>query len=392
MKLKKIWDVAVIGAGPAGSTASYHLSRSGYEVLLLDKEDFPRYKPCGGALSRKVKRFLPVKYDSIKGDEIFGAEFSFKGSDSFRIETQDFIAKLIHREDFDNELLNLAIDNGANFRGGERVIGIREYRNALSLDTANGITYSAKFVIGADGPRGISARFLNPRHYIPMGIAIEEEMGIEELVESKVAYLDFGRFPWGYGWIFPKEGLSSVGCGAVIRRKKIPLADTFKQMKNDFGLLKDQGRRKMSWLLPYFGSFPYRIARDRLLLAGDAARFMDPFLGEGIYYALASGTLAAESVQRSLRKSLDAVTTYLQLVEKEIIAELKHAAQMADFVYPRLKLGYNTLKRSKKLGFLYVDVMSGDLSYREFNKGLFRSMKEVGRGKFLSMLFKNRRG
>ncbi len=381
MITRKIWDVAVIGAGPAGATTSYCLSSDGFEVLLLDKDHFPRAKPCGGALSRKVKKFLPLEFDSVKGSKVFGAEFSFKGSDPFRIEVPDFIAKLVHREDFDKTLLDLSTGQGTNFMGGEKVVRIQRERNFMRLTTLKGTIYTARVVIGADGPRGLSARFLNPKHTVPMGIAIEEEVEIEGMKNLKLAYLDFGRFPWGYGWVFPKEGLSSVGCGAILRREKIPLKEEFERMKRGFDFLPGQVKGKRSWLLPYFGGFPYRRADDHLLLVGDAARFMDPFLGEGIYYAMASGTFAAETVKAAFERKVNIGKFYMSLVQKEIIEELKHAVRMAEFVYPRLQLGFHALRHSKKLGLLYVDVMSGILPYRKFNKGLFRTMKEVGKKK-----------
>lgn len=384
MMNRKLWDVAIIGAGPAGSTAAWRLADKGIEVLVLDKHTFPRTKPCGGALSNKVRRFLPFSLDSLEGDDIYGAEFSYKGRDAFKIMMDARIAKLVHRGRFDHLLLELSTSRGACFVPEEKVVDIRRRDDRLILTTSKGSIFAARVLIGADGPRGVSARYLNPGHTVPMGVALEEETRLDALAGRSWVSLDFGRFPWGYGWIFPKRGNASVGCGAIPKRKKISLKNEFERMKQDFNLVSGKGK---GWLLPYFGDFAYKRADRQVLLVGDAARFVDPFLGEGIYYALASGTFAAESVVKTLGKGVDMSSLYQSLIQSEIIEELTHAVRMAEFVYPRIKLGFYALKRSERLGRLYVDVMSGKLPYKRFNEELFRAIKDTGVRKLKKLIF-----
>jgi len=381
MVSRKTWDVAVIGAGPAGSTASALLADAGMEVVLLDACHFPRSKPCGGALSKKVKKFLPIPVETLQGKEVYGAEFSFKGKHRFRIETETPIAKLVQREKFDQKLLEFSKKYGADFHEGEKIVSIHREKSRYLLMTRKGDRIRTRFVIGADGPRGVSARFLNPGHGVPMGATIEEEIIIEGMDRQRLVYLDFGRFPWGYGWIFPKEGTSSVGCGAVPRKEKVFLKREYEAMKRAYGISHVPAGIRRGWLMPYYGDFPYHRVGERILLVGDAARFMDPFLGEGIYYALASGTFAAEAILKSIKKGVDAGRTYLSFARQEILEELTHAARMAEFIYPRIRLGFFALKKSHQLGRLYVEVMSGKLAYRTFNKSLFQTLKVAGRKK-----------
>ncbi len=371
--------MVIVGAGPGGAAAAYHLARAGCRVLLLDRAPFPRHKPCGGALSRKVARVLPMDYDSLDSDEIFGAEFTFMGSDSFQIEVASPLSRLVERRDFDRKLVGLAEAEGAVFHDAEEVFGMAEEEEGWRVTTSRGGTYLSAYVIGADGPRGFTARLLNPGHFEPMGIALEEEVTLENVQFPRLVRLDFGRFPWGYAWIFPKRGLSSVGCGAIYRRGKVSLKAEYERFKAGFPFLPRKVGKVRGHLLPYFGDFPYKRAERRLLLVGDAARLMDPFLGEGIYYALASGTFAARAVHIALKEGKRADTLYLSMLREEVIGELKHAARMADFVYARLDVGYRVLRRSSRLGLLYIKVMSGEFSYADFNKNLFQTMKEAGK-------------
>ncbi len=387
MRHSKLWDVVIVGAGPGGAIAAYHLARYGYDVLLLERESFPRHKPCGGALSRKVAEFLPFDYDTLEADDIHGAEFTYMGEDPFRIEIESPLSKLVERRDFDQKIVSQAVTRGATFRDGERVTGFGSDGNqVVQVVTPEG-TYHAKYVIGADGPRGISSRFLNPSHYEPMGIALEEEIALDETIPKGLVRLDFGRFPWGYGWVFPKRGFSSVGCGTIYRREKVALKAAYREFKVSFGINPRESVAAKAHLLPNYGEFPYVRAKGRMLLVGDAARLMDPFLGEGIYYALASGTLAAQALHETLKGQGRADKLYLSLLKKKILDELRHAVRMADFVYPRLALGYKVLKRSSRLGLLYIRVMSGEVSYRDFNRNLFQTMKEAGKKKFKKLFF-----
>ena len=386
------WDVVIIGAGPGGALSACRLAEAGKEILVLEKEAFPRHKPCGGALSKKAENYLPMALSPYDRGKARGARFTLKGKDAFVIRSNKPVVTMVSRPEFDEALINAGIKRGAKVHFQEKVIGIKEEKDRVIVRTSRGKTVQATYLIGADGPRGISARYLNPDHTAPMGIALEEEITPAQIFsqEQDVVSLDFGRFPWGYGWVFPKKGPFSIGSGAIVRHGKISLKKNYKKFRDAAPIFAGQlaSSAPVAHLLPYFIDAPYKRATRRILLIGDAARLMDPFLGEGIAYAMASGEMAAQAILEMDVKRASVGKTYNTLLEKNLLKELKSALKMAQLVYPRIENGFKALKRFNELGYLYLDVMAGRLSYQDFNKTLLGKMKDAGKRKISAWIKK----
>ena len=117
---------------------------------------------------------------------------------------------------------------------------------------------------------------------------------------------------------------------------------------------------------------------------------MDPFLGEGIMYAMASGELAAQAILETDMNDTNIGKIYNRLLGKNLLKELKSALKIAQLVYPRIENGFKALKRFNELGYLYLDVMAGALSYQDFNKALLGKMKDAGKRKLSRWLKKDK--
>src|SRR5919109_4255490 len=149
------FDVAVVGAGPAGSIAAYRLSRAHARVLLIDKVRFPRDKPCGGGLTMRAVRQLPFSVDPVVEDEITKARCRLKYGPVIERSSEQVLCLMTQRRRLDEFLVQQAVEAGATFRDGVRVevASDRELR-------VDGSRVKVDAVVGADGANGATAKAL----------------------------------------------------------------------------------------------------------------------------------------------------------------------------------------------------------------------------------------
>jgi geranylgeranyl reductase family protein len=275
----------VVGAGPAGSTAAFHLSKGGASVLLADKATFPRDKPCGGGLTYRALRLLPFSVDPVVEEEVDIFELGLGYRRRFERRTDRPMVVMTQRRRLDAFILEQAREAGVEVREGAKV--------GLSPLTVDGGPIDATVVIGADGVNGITAKHL--------GLATHEyEVALEANVPygtvpraryARRAVVEFGIVPGGYGWVFPKGDHVNVGVGGWLHQGP-KLRDHLARLCNQHGIPADAMTETRGYRLPLRRpkSSPFR---DRTALVGDAAGLVDPVSGDGIYEALLSSKLAA---------------------------------------------------------------------------------------------------
>jgi geranylgeranyl reductase family protein len=334
----KVYDTIIVGAGPSGSTVSTHLARRGYRVLVLEKQRHPRYKVCGGGLSVRVDRLLGQEYHEVLDRRVSHLVMTCGGDRSFTIPFESPIAYMMMRDRFDAYLMNKARAHGCDVREDEPAVRIRCDDGVVQVRTTRG-EYQARTIIGADGIPSLVMREIFPRRDLFYAVGLESESVLfqDDRWTTDSVLIDIGAIRNGYAWIFPKRRHLSCGV-ATFHRDRQNMRQSYSSFIQSQPVLSPvENHHTAGHLIPHFSSGIGFLVHGRALVVGDAAGLVDPFLGEGIYYAIRSGQLAADAVIGFLEDQKP-LSSYADAIEKEIYQEFRAASRIAWIVYrlPRL--------------------------------------------------------
>jgi len=335
----KSFDAIVVGAGPAGSVTAYRLAHAGASVLLLDRARFPRDKPCGGGLTYRAVRELPFSVDPVVEDVVESFEFGFRYRSRFVRLSAAPIILMTQRRRLDAFLAEQAAEAGADFRDGVNV-------SAVSLAgevTFNGETVRGTVVIGADGVNGITARSLGLETRYRYGVALEGNVSYARAREDRYrgrAVLELGVVPGGYGWVFAKGDHVNVGVGGW-ESEGPKLREHLERLCAAHDIPESSVQDLRGYRLPLRRASDPVVA-GRALLVGDAAGLVDPLSGDGIYEALVSARLAAETALDVLEGRAETLDPYAQGLRSTLApqASASWVAKRALDRFPRLVYGF----------------------------------------------------
>ncbi|MEV5946372.1 geranylgeranyl reductase family protein [Streptomyces sp. NPDC051993] len=307
-----VWDVVVVGAGPAGASAAYAAATAGRKVLLLEKAELPRYKTCGGGIIGPSRDALPPGFELPLQDRVHAVTFSLNGKLTRTRRSKTMLFGLINRPEFDAGLVAVAEKAGAIIRTGATVTKVEQHgsavpdRRTVAVVLADGETVLARAVVGADGSASrIGAHVGVKTEQVDLGL--EAEIPVPPSVAEDWAgrvLIDWGPMPGSYGWVFPKGDTLTVG---VISTRGEGAA-TKRYLEDFIARLGLAGFEPAvsSGHLTRCRSEDSPLSRGRVLVCGDAAGLLEPWTREGISFALRSGRLAGEWAVR-IAESQDAV-------------------------------------------------------------------------------------
>lgn len=361
-----MYDLIIAGAGPAGSAAARTAAKMGLNTLILEKDAFPRYKPCGGAISERSLSILDFSLpEDLCERAVTGARVHFRDQvleshKSYRLAT------LVNRSLFDQFLLQKAIEATADLKI-QKVLDYRESDDHVAVFTRED-TYRSRFLVISSGCQdGLKDRIRPQDRKDQFGICMVADIEeADEVINRRlhdVLDIHFGVAEMGYGWIFPHKGYYSVGIGGLADRLHHPRTIMQKFLgENGF-----PGRYRLHGHLIPMGGMDGKVASSRVMLAGDSAGFVDGFSGEGIYYAIRSGQIAANAVSEKLSdESLRLAAAYSSRCKEDFGNELKYALMLSRAVHSRPEMLLRILSSQGEVLERYMEVLAGRRSYKNF--------------------------
>lgn len=309
-KLK--FDVTIIGAGPAGSTTAKKIAEHGFDVLIVEKDNYPgETNVCAGGMSKLMFEELGLSLNVIEKTISGQTEFFPWGSRSLDL---NYIT--VNRNVFDKSLANKAIEKGAKMLTNVLVNDISVKKDKANV-FSKGYNIESKIVVFADGPNTLA--------YKKFGIGFKPDS--DKTMVSTVCEVKYENNPmdqfefyhgskissWGYGWIFPKRNTLNVGVAVLYSEMNSSVIESLNYLLYTHPLTKEKlkGREKINISSALIPNAPAkRIFGERMLVVGDASGMVDPITSGGIDAAINGGKLAGEICIKALVEN-DFSSTFL---------------------------------------------------------------------------------
>jgi geranylgeranyl reductase family protein len=373
-KTRRKYDVVIVGAGPSGTTLGYLLSDSGLDVLIIERADFPRQKLCAGAVTWKTRKLVEdlfkVSFDTYFSIKSVAYEYCVYEKWKLRIlqkSPEPFY--FIDREEYDDKLSELAEKRSCSFLFGHQVADVDLVSNMVI--SRSGESFQGEIIVGADGSMSTIRRRLFPKNEFRhnLALAFQTFVSMEKVhkeYRSHIPKLFLGSLHTGYGWLYPRQCDCALGAAGLLRKNS-----KIKEVYRDFLVkattlgFEDISLLQSHWLP--FGNYMESPGKRRALLVGDAGGFVDPFTGEGIYYAHKTAHLAFRAISEyfTTQGKIDLSRTYKNYLQP-VVTELRIAQRVRNLAYgPLRQVGYSIFKSPRVFKGLAMTV-HGMRRYSQF--------------------------
>jgi len=361
-----IFDIIVIGAGPAGCMAAYTLARAGIKPLLLEKERFPRYKPCGGGLVERARKLIPFDISDTIERECPQINISLLGSNlSFKTIHTKSIISMIMRDSFDRLLAESARAAGTRIEYATKVHNLNMESDHVTVSCDKGI-FRSGFVICATGAvnRLLKTNEFTDQRYLIPAIEYEVHVPFADFLKLKdTVRFDFDIIPSGYAWIFPKKEHLSIGLLNIGRGGK-NLHHLMQAYLQRLNINHIESVERHGFMIPV-SPRPALVYQNRILLVGDAAGVADPLTAEGISSAIQTGIAAARAIIDGAAEVQKVASAYKSHVYNTFHHELRISRFIARIFYHNPRLRTSLLRHhAANLTKAMIKIFDGEATYK----------------------------
>ncbi|MDA1189592.1 MAG: NAD(P)/FAD-dependent oxidoreductase [Chloroflexi bacterium] len=365
-----MYDVIVVGAGPAGSTTAYECATRGLSVLLLDKAEFPRDKPCGGGVTVRAANLLPFDLTPVVERTISGMYISYRRGDGFGRTFPNVVTYLTQRRHLDQFLVEKAVEAGTTFVPHAGVKELLRTENTVEI-LASGKWYESKALVAADGANGVTANLAGIQAKFEKGVALEGNIACSENIAGRwreAIEFDIGDVPGGYGWVFAKGDHLNIGVGGWSTVGPT-LRARLDRLTRSYGF-------DPADLIELRGHYlPVRLKHSRLvnrnsLAVGDAAGLLDPLTGEGIFAAIYSGQVAARHLAAYVSGTVPNLDGYETELHMTLVPELEAGRTLHRLFHTMPGFFAGLPRRSPRTWNAVSKLMRGDRTYLDVKKRL----------------------